>query len=218
MWLRVIAGGESLISSAGGSLLTRTARVTGLERALAAALKPWLLTNSVHHPAKIVTDLAVTIALGGDCAADIAVLRSQPGVFGTVASDPTVSRTVDRLATAGAEVLTAIRAARASARERVWQRTGSPTQHGWLVLDPDATLITAHSEKQDAAKTWKKTFGTTRCWCLSITARAAPGNPSRVCCAAGTPARTPPQTMSPSWTTPSLNCPPACGNLTRRGG
>jgi hypothetical protein len=158
-WLRVVAGGESLISSAGGSLLTRTARVTGLERALAQALKPWLLPNSVHHPAKIVTDLAVTVALGGDCAADIAVLRGQPGVFGMVASDPTVSRAVDRLAAVGGDVLTAIRAARATARGWVWQRTGPPTQHGWLVLDPDATLITAHSEKQDAAKTWKKTFG-----------------------------------------------------------
>jgi hypothetical protein len=158
-WLRVVAGGESLISSAGGSLLTRTARVTGLERALAQALTPWLLPNSVHHPAKIVTDLAVTVALGGDCAADIAVLRGQPGVFGMVASDPTVSRAVDRLAAVGGDVLTAIRAARATARGWVWQRTGPPTQHGWLVLDPDATLITAHSEKQDAAKTWKKTFG-----------------------------------------------------------
>jgi hypothetical protein len=57
-------------------------------------------------------DLAVTVALGGDCAADIALLRAQPGVFGVVASDPTVSRVIDDLAEAGDGALTAIRAAR----------------------------------------------------------------------------------------------------------
>ena len=44
------------------------------------------------------TDLAVAVALGGDAAADIAVLRAQPGVFGPVASDPTVSRLIAALA------------------------------------------------------------------------------------------------------------------------
>jgi hypothetical protein len=58
--------------------------------------------RAVHDPAKILLDLAITVALGGDCAADIALLRSQPGVFGLVASDPTVSRVIDDLADAGA--------------------------------------------------------------------------------------------------------------------
>ena len=97
--------------------------------------------------------------MGGDCAADIAVLRAQSDVFGPVASDPTVSRTIDDVADAGTEALTAIRAARASARSWVWQRAGAPAQDGWIVLDPDATVLISHSEKQDAAKTWKKTFG-----------------------------------------------------------
>jgi len=52
----------------------------------------------VHDPGKIVADLAVTLALGGDCLADIAVLRSSPELFGPVASDPTVSRLVTALA------------------------------------------------------------------------------------------------------------------------
>jgi hypothetical protein len=62
-------------------------------------------------------DLAVTLALGGDCLADIAMLRSQPDLFGPVASDPTVSRLIDHLAADPARALKAIRTARATARE-----------------------------------------------------------------------------------------------------
>jgi hypothetical protein len=70
----------------------------------------------VHDPGKVVADLAVTLALGGDCLADIALVRAEPGVFGLVASDPTVSRTIARLADNSAAALAAIAAARASAR------------------------------------------------------------------------------------------------------
>jgi hypothetical protein len=157
--LSVIVGGESLISSAGGVLLGQTARVCGLERALTAALRPWRLRLAVHDPAKIVTDLAIAVALGGDCAADIAVMRAQPGMFGPVASDPTVSRLIARLAADADPAMAAIRSARATARAWVWQKAGTPRQDGLVNLDLDASLVTAHSEKEWAAKTWKKGFG-----------------------------------------------------------
>ena len=96
---------------------------------------------------------------GSDAACDIAVLRAQPGVFGPVASDPTVSRLIGRLAADADDALAAISAARAGARERVWHHAGAPVQNGQVVIDLDATLITAHSEKQDATRTWKKGFG-----------------------------------------------------------
>jgi hypothetical protein len=158
-WLSVIVGGESLISSAGGVLLAQTGRVCGLERALAATLRPWRLPLAVHDPGKIVADLAITVALGGDCAADIAVLRAQPGVFGSVASDPTVSRLIARLAIDADRSLAAVRQARAQARAWVWDRAGTPRQDGLVFLDLDASLVAAHSEKEWAAKTWKKGFG-----------------------------------------------------------
>ena len=104
-------------------------------------------------------DLAVAVALGGDAAADIAVLRAQPGVFGLVASDPTVSRLISTLAADAEDAVVAISAARAAARERVWSVAGAPVQDGRVVIDLDATLVTAHSEKQDATRTWKKGFG-----------------------------------------------------------
>jgi hypothetical protein len=149
---------ESLISSAGGSLLLATARATGLDRALSAALVPWRAPRAVHDPGKVVLDLAVAVALGGDCLADVAVVRAQPGLFGAVASDPTVSRLVAALAADPAAALGAIRSARATARAAAWvaQR---PITGGQVVVDLDATLVSAHSEKELAAPTFKRGFG-----------------------------------------------------------
>lgn len=85
----------------------------------------------------------------------------KPAVFGAVASDPTVSRLVDTLALAGPKALSVIRAARAQVREYVWQLAGAaaPDAGGQVIVDIDGVLVLAHSEKQDAAATWKKTFG-----------------------------------------------------------
>jgi hypothetical protein len=157
--LSVISGGESLVSHAGATLLVETARRSGLARQLTSLLGPWRLPGATHHPGKVVLDLAIAVALGGDAACDIAVLRAQPGVFGPVASDPTVSRLIARLAEDPDAALAAITAARAVTRERVWNWAGAPVQDGQAVIDLDATLVTAHSEKQDASRTWKKTFG-----------------------------------------------------------
>ena len=164
-WLRVVAGGESLISSAGAVLLVQTARVIGLDRLLGKGLARWRLPLAVHDPGKIMLDLAIAVALGGDCAADIALVRAQPGMFGLVASDPTVSRLIARLAEDAERAQVAIRAARSAARERVWRETGPPVQGGLsgqveqVVLDLDATLVTAHSDKESAAPTWKGGYG-----------------------------------------------------------
>ena len=143
-----------MVSQAGGLLLTETVRAVGLDRELSAALGRWRLPLAVHDPAKIVTDLAVMLALGGDCLADIALLRAEPGVYGPVASDPTVSRTIDRLAQDAPKALAAINTARAAARARAWKLAGKHApDHGVdprrpLIIDVDATLVTAHSDKQ----------------------------------------------------------------------
>lgn len=158
-WLSVIAGGESLVSHAGGVLLVETARRSGLAGQLTRLLGRWRKPLAIHDPGKIVADLAVAVALGGDAACDIAVLRAQPGVFGLVASDPTVSRLITRLAEDADDVVAAISTARATARARVWTSAGAPVQDGRVMIDLDATLLDAHSEKQDATRTWKKGFG-----------------------------------------------------------
>ena len=113
-------------------------------------------------PGKIVADLAAAVALGGDCLADIAVLREQPELAGPVASDPVASRLVSALAADLPRALKAIRSARAAARERAWALAGenAPGADGGLVtVDLDATIVIAHSEKERAAPTWNQTFG-----------------------------------------------------------
>ena len=148
----VDAFGAAVVSQAGGVALVETVRVAGLNRLLSAALAWWRKPMAVHDPAKVIIDLAVALALGGDCLADIALLRAEPAVFGPVASDPTVSRTIDTLAADVPRVLAAIEAARASARARVWRLAGEHAPgHGTnadrpLIIDDDATLVTAHSE------------------------------------------------------------------------
>ena len=81
-WLSVVAGGESLVSHAGGVLLVETARRSGLAKELSVRCRVWRRPLAVHDPGKIVLDLALMVALGGDAACDIGVLRAQPGVFG----------------------------------------------------------------------------------------------------------------------------------------
>jgi hypothetical protein len=161
----VDTAGSQVVSQAGGMLLTETVRAVGLDRALSAELARWRHPNAVHDPAKIVLDLAMTLALGGDCLADIALLRAEPGLFGRVASDPTVSRAIDRLAQDAGAALRAIATARAAARAVAWRLAGERApDHGIdvdnpLVIDVDATLVTAHSDKEGAAPTFKKGFG-----------------------------------------------------------
>ena len=93
--VQVDAAGSGVVSQAGGVALVETVRASGIDRALRAALAPWCKPLAVHDPAKVVIDLAVTLALGGDALSDVAVLRAEPGVYGPVASDPTVSRTIE---------------------------------------------------------------------------------------------------------------------------
>ena len=156
------ADGRGLVSQAGAVLLWETLRVTGLGRGLSQGLSRWRAPRAVHDPGKVIADLAAAVALGGDCLADIAVLREQPQLAGPVASDPVVSRLVSQLAADLPRALKAVRSARAAARERAWALAGedAPGADGGLVtVDLDATVVVAHSEKERASGTWKGTFG-----------------------------------------------------------
>jgi hypothetical protein len=159
--ITVSADGKGLVSQAGALLLAETLRVTGLGAGLSAGLARWRAPRAVHDPGKIIADLVTTLALGGDCLADIAVLRAQPGLAGLVASDPVVSRLVTTLAADAPRALRAIRKARAAARERAWALAGdrAPGAGELIPVDIDATIVIAHSEKEKTAPTWKKTFG-----------------------------------------------------------
>ena len=156
---------ESLISSSGALLLREAIRVAGLGRGLTTALAPWRMVRAAHDPGKVLLDLATAVALGGDCLADLAAVRAQPEIFGSVASDPTVSRLFATLAGDVDAAVAAIRRARGQARATVWARrrplAGAPGDRngGQVIVDIDATLVTAHSDKEGAEPTFKRGFG-----------------------------------------------------------
>lgn len=156
---------ESLISSSGALLLKESIRAAGLGRGLSGALARWRPARAQHDPGKVLLDLATAVALGGDCLADIAAVRAQPTIFGSVASDPTVSRLFAAMADDVDAAVAAIREARARARTRVWAKrrplAGTPGSRtgGQVIIDIDATLVTAHSDKEGAEPTFKRGFG-----------------------------------------------------------
>jgi Transposase DDE domain group 1 len=143
-----------LVSRAGGALLAQVAHKLGLTRALSLRLAGLKQRRRGQNPGRVVRDLAVMLADGGECVSDLAVCDQQ-ALFGEVASDSTAFRVVDRIASQPG-LLDALRAAHARARERFWELHGAP---GLLTIDTDATLITAHSEKEGAAGNYKGGFG-----------------------------------------------------------
>jgi Transposase DDE domain group 1 len=163
--VKVDTAGSAAVGQAGGVLLVETIRTSRIDRGLSTALAPWRKPLATHDPGKIALDLAAALALGGDCLADVGLLRAEPGVFGRVASDPTVSRLIDTLAGDADRALTAIEGARAQARAQVWRLAGDHAPDhdidagSPLIIDLDATLVTAHSEKEHAAPTFKRGYG-----------------------------------------------------------
>ena len=153
--VEVTADGEGLVSHAGSALLAQVADKTGLTRALSAGLAGMRERRSCHDPGRVVRDLAVMLADGGDCLADLGAVRDQAPLFGAVASDSTAFRVIDRIA-AGPDLLEALRDARADARARAWKLGVGPAR---VTIDLDATLLESHSDKDGAAGTYKRGFG-----------------------------------------------------------
>jgi len=155
----VSADGAGVVSHAGVGLLREMAEYTGLVEAVTTVLAdtyrgPWL-----HAPGRVFTDLAVAVADGADAISGISVLGDREDLHGPVASMPTTWRVLDKV---DADHLPVVRAAAAVARERAWAAGAGPdldAPGGELCLDFDATITIAHSEKENAAATWKRTFG-----------------------------------------------------------
>ena len=146
----------------------------------------WRKPSAVHDPAKVVLDLAVTLALGGDCLAYIALLRGEPGLYGPVASDATVSRTITALAADAPSVLAAIDTARAAGRARAWKLAGAhapnhvASSRAPVIVDLDATLVGSYSENELAAPTYKRGFGFHPLWSFVDHSSAGTGEPLSV--------------------------------------
>lgn len=162
------------MSHAGARLLADLADRTTLTAQLSAVFAARVAPQTVHDPGRVLTDVSVMIADGGECISDIATLADQQRVFGPVASDSTCWRVLDAITK---DDLAAVEAARAAAREVAWAQRAEVTGQALpaslvcgqplrsrdgravLVIDEDATITIAHSEKEQAAATFKHTWG-----------------------------------------------------------
>ena len=145
------------MSRAGMALLRELTVDTGLADGWTdALLDTYKAHPTVHLPGRVLADLAVMIADGGDALTHLATLRDQDKLFGVVASEATAWRCVERV---DERHLARLQDARAAARERAWAAGAGPGLKAGLTIDIDATITIAHSEKENAASTWKKTFG-----------------------------------------------------------
>jgi hypothetical protein len=188
--LSVRAEGKGLVGHAGAVLLRRCADRTGLTAVLGAVF-PTGRGPGWWDRGVVLVDLAVSIVLGGVCLSDIDVLAHQAAVWGDPPSDSTAYRTLEGI---DESALARLGKARAVVRRQVWNllalRPGGflwlcvagKVLTGWVVIDLDATLITAHSVKQGAAVTFKKGFGfhPLAAWCAntgeSLAMLLRPGN------------------------------------------
>jgi DDE family transposase len=162
------ADGEGVVSHAGSRLLADVADRTTLTAELSEAVVGLRKPRARHDPGRVLVDMAVAVADGARTISDVAVLADQAALFGSVASDSTCWRLLDQLDTAR---LGAVASARAAAREVVWAQRAELTGQAFppakaagrelpgLVIDLDASIVVCHSEKEQAAATFKKTFG-----------------------------------------------------------
>lgn len=188
--LKVSADGNGLVGHGGAILLRKLADQSGLTAALDAALTRTGTSPQVSRGMALVST-SIAIAVGATSMSDIEVLGQLAPVLGTAPSDSTVRRT---LALADDRTLTRIAQARARIRKHAWELIGQTPAGfpwlavagkvlaGWVVIDMDGTLVTASSDKENAAPTWKKGYGFHPLggWCMntreSLAMLLRPGN------------------------------------------
>ena len=174
--VEVTADGEGLVSHAGVALLVELADRVGLTAALSETLAGTRERRSAHDPGRVLRDVAVMLADGGDCVTDVDAYRGQERLFGAKASETTTHRVLKSI---DEGLLGRVRASRAQARARVWDAGARPET---ITLDIDATLLTAHSDKELAAGNYKHGYGfhPLGCWLdetgEALTAILRPGN------------------------------------------
>ena len=161
--VKVSSDGRGVVSHAGVGMLREMADLTGLSAGITGVLLPTYKGLPVHAPGRVFTDLACAVADGADAISGIVALVDRQDLHGPVASMPTTWRVLDRVNETG---LVGVRAARAAARERAWAAGAAPVAGAELALDFDATISIAHSEKEGAAPTFKRTFGFHTLLCL----------------------------------------------------
>jgi hypothetical protein len=162
--LEVTGGGTGVVSHSGLVLVRRLSDVTGLTDGLSVALPA---PDGGLDRGRVFADLACAIADGARVISDFRVMGDQDEVSGRVASVPTVWRMLKETAAGGDRTRGKITAAVNKARRYAWSQ--AIARHGELppvqVADRqlagitcirlDATVVFAHSEKEQAEPNFK---------------------------------------------------------------
>jgi len=165
MSVAVEAGGTQVVAHAGLHALGRFADRIGLGSTLSTAI-PWAGERAPTHDRGVVlTHAMLMLAAGGEACSDIEFLVSQPRLFGPVASDSTLYRTIRAITPA---VLADLTAKAAVTRAQVWRRMAATTGTATVVLDIDASLVQIHSENKDGTgPNYKGGFGFAPMFCFA---------------------------------------------------
>ena len=173
-------GGEQVVAHVGLHALGAFADRLGLGDSLSARFPISGERLPLHDRGKVLTQAMLMLAGGGEACSDIEVLRAQPALFGSVASDSTLYRTLRSI---DAVTLAGLGEAMAEVRAQVWRRSAANVGTAAVVLDIDASLVEIHSEnKQGTAPTYKGGFGFHPMMCFAdatgeaLAAIVRPGN------------------------------------------
>lgn len=165
MSVGVEAGGTQVVAHAGLHALGRFADRIGLGASLSTAI-PWAGERApLHDRGTVLTHAMLMLAAGGEACSDIEFLASQARLFGAVASDSTLYRTMRAITPS---VLADLTAQAAVTRGQVWRRMAATTGNSMVVLDIDASMVQIHSEnKAGTGPNYKGGFGFHPLFCFA---------------------------------------------------
>ena len=163
--LPVAATDQALVSHAGLNVVTSFVDALGFRALCEDRLGQFVPSGARHRPGGILGSVAVMLAGGGEHVSDLDMLRSSAGVFGKVASNATMSRFFQQAAAAPDVFDYGFATMARELRSRVWEAAGErnpalcATALNPLIIDLDATLVTSHSDKEQAVGTYKGGYG-----------------------------------------------------------
>ncbi|WP_440100970.1 IS1380 family transposase [Glutamicibacter mishrai] len=157
--------GQTLVSHAGLSVLSNFPNALDFQRVCEDRFSQFAPATAAHRPGRILGALALSLAAGGEQATDIDQLRAAPDLFGTVASDATVSRFMHRIKEQPEAFSYGFATMTRTLRSKAWNAAGPrnparlATPADPLIIDIDASLVHVHSEKEFSAGTYKGGYG-----------------------------------------------------------
>lgn len=157
--------GQALVSHAGLGVLASFLNALGFRKLCEDRFSHFVPATAGHRPGKILGSLALMLAAGGEQVTDVDQLRAAPAMSGSVASDVTISRFMARIKDQPEAFSHGFATMQRTLRSKLWAAAGKrnlarrATAEDPLIIDIDASLVHVHSEKENAAPTYKRGYG-----------------------------------------------------------